>query len=337
MKTEIFVLVLSIFALSVKAQEQKYYEFGWNGKYGIVDFEGHEIAEPIYDWKSYTLNYKSSYIALNRRKSGALIINTSTGKQERLNFLADTYLINLNGTQYLYAYNDKEAFLMNHFDLEQRKILPKKYEEVRQVKDYLIGYLKLGKGENIVDILSEKDFEIKLKDQKIIKINDYKKVKDGKRLYAFVKENTTVFYDENLKQITTAPQKLDKFEDVQHYLLSAKKITIQKGDFETEIVGPAPDYPHINTSRENQEDGYVVFSIYQSRNDFTPFFKFKWNDKENSKILKDRYNNKIDVWKKKKNSHNQELQFLFYTDVNRKRVLFPQKYWNEIGLQVLEK
>lgn len=335
MKTKIFILIFSIFALSVKAQEQKYYEFGWNGKYGIVNSDGQEIVEPTYDWKSYTLGYKSPYIALNSKNDGAFIINTSTGTQERFHLLADNYQIKLEGKEYLYAYNDKEAFLINNFDLEQRKVLPKRYEEVRQRGDYLIGYLQLSKDEQTVDILSKKDLEIKLKDQKIIQINDYKKATDGKLIYAFTKVKSTVFYDENLKQIATVPKQLTEFKDIQDYLLSARKIAIVEEPYPitSAMTGSAPNYPHINTNNETQEEGYVWFNIYKSKNNFTPFFKFKWDMDINNRISNDRYNNKIEAWKKKEKSLSKELQFLFYTDVKREKILFPQKYWNEIGLE----
>jgi hypothetical protein len=67
--------------------------------------------------------------------------------------------------------------------------------------------------------------------------------------------------------------------------------------------------------------GYVWFNIYKSKNNFTPFFKFKWDMDINNRISNDRYNNKIEAWKKKEKSLSKELQFLFYTDVKRKNPL----------------
>lgn len=340
MKTKILIIILSVFALSAKAQEQNYYEFGWNGLYGIVDADGQEIVEPTYQWKSYTLHHKSPYIALNSKNNGAFIINSTTGKSERFRFLADTYLIKLDGKEYLYAYNYdiKDAFLMDNLDLEQRKPLPKRYDKVRQSGDYLIGYLSSENEENTVDLLSKNDLNIKLEAQQVIQITDYKNAADEKPVYAFIKKNTTVFYDENLKQIAVAPKQLKSFNEVQEYLQSAVKIDIEAETYPmiAEMTGPGPDYPHINTSRETHEDGYAVFNIFQSQHDVTPFFKFKWtNNRELHKLVSDRYNNKIEAWNRK--GHINELYFLFYVDVKNETILFPQKYWEEIDLHLIER
>lgn len=330
------MIMLSVIALSAKAQEQKYHEFAYDGKYGIVDSEGQEIIEPSYQWKVYTLHYKSPYIALNSYNNGAFIINFLTGIYERFTFLADTYLVDIDGKKYVYAYDDNRAFLMNNLDLEERKFLPKRYKEIRQSGNYLIGYLDSEGEEKTVDIFTKEDFQIKLSNQKVKEIKDYARAEVSGRLYAFIKQNSTVFYDENLTLIAVAPKELKGFNEVQDYLRSTVNIEIANETYPMEgaMTGPAPDYPHIGTRKETHEDGYAVFNICQSQNDCTPFFKFKWtNNSPLYRLVADRYSNKIEAWYRKE--HGSVLIFLFYTDVKQKTVLFPQKYWTEIDLQLI--
>lgn len=332
MKTTLIIL-LTLIALSSKAQE--YYEFAHNGHYGIVDADGQEIIPPTYLWKSYTLHHEAPFIALNSKNDGAVIIHTLTGKRERFIFLQDSYLTEIDGADYLYAYNDQEAFLMNNRDLHKRKTLPKRYQEVRQSGDFLIGYVSTEGAVNTVDILAKKDFAIKLSNQEIKQINDYSKATSGERIHAFVKANATVFYDENLKKITTAPKELKSFDEVKEFLRSSKNIEIADESYKMGEVGvrDLPDYPHIDTHKETDEDGYAVFNIFQSRNDFEPFFKFKWGENPNFRLTIDRYSNMIEAWNR--TEHGNKLVFLFYTDVKQKKVLFPKKYWADIGLQLL--
>ncbi|WCM42681.1 hypothetical protein MG290_03105 [Flavobacterium sp. CBA20B-1] len=336
MKNLLFTLttIFLLTAIATKAQEQQYFEFGWQNKYGIVDTDGQEIVAPIYDWKNYTLHYQSPYIALNSKNNGAIIINTQTGKKENFNYLAGSYLVDMDRKEYLFAYNDSTAFLMDNKDLEIRKNLPKKYIDIWQSGDYIIGNTAANDDGNTVDILSKKDLKIKLATQKI-KNTNYYKTTNGQKIYAFIQQNLTVFYDEELNQIAAASKEIKDFEEVQTYLLSNSKIAIIEEPYPiTEaMIGPPPKYPHINTRNETLEDGYVNFYIFQSKNDYVPFFKFKWNRSPQNKLIADRYVNKIEARSKKE--HINETLFLFYTDVIREKIFFPKKYWKEIGLEQL--
>lgn len=117
-----FLCILMIFS---QAQENKYHEFGWKQKYGIVDDKGNEVVAPIYLWTVYTLHHQSPFIALNSHENGGLIINKITGKIEKIDIMYDTYLVNLDGDEYFYAYTTADSYLINNLDLEKRIRLPK--------------------------------------------------------------------------------------------------------------------------------------------------------------------------------------------------------------------
>ena len=318
--------VIFFFCISMifsQAQERKYYEFGWKNKYGIVDSKGNEVVAPIYLWTVYTMHYQSPYIALNSHNDGALIINKISGNIEKFDFMHDTYLIDTADEEYFYAYNKTESYLINNFDLNKRLKLPKRYREVRQERKFLIGYLSNGSA----DILSQKDFKIIRENIPMTDFSSYKTI-DDKIIYIVTQKNAALFFDENLEQLFSSTKKLKEFKEIQEYL-ATKNIKINQEPYPiTEAeVGPGPEYPHINATTEG---GYVVYNIYQSRNDFQKFFKFK---QRNFRLYNDSYHNKVELSSKIKSRVIMHL--LFYTDINTKTVLLPKKYWSDIELQLI--
>lgn len=306
------------------AQEKKFYEFGWKENYGIVDKEGNEIVEPIYDWVAYTLQYKSPFIALNSRKNGALTIYTETGKIEKFTLFHDAHLIEFGSKEYIYATKDEKGFLLDNFDLNLRIELPKKYEDLRQAENYLIGYTNDSK-EAIVDFISIKDFKIKKENLSLMNINSYQDIDSHKFIYVIGQGNLTLFLDDNLKELAIASIPFTSFEEIQKFLLDKTKMKIVEKDYPIqEGMAVAPNYPHIDGVKDGQ---YAVYNIYKSRSDFQPFFKFR---QANLKVYDDAYDNKVVL-----EYANDKLFALFYTDIETKKVLLPKKYWDELDLQLI--
>lgn len=315
-----FLCILMIFS---QAQESKYHEFGWKQKYGIVDDKGNEIVAPTYLWTVYTLHHQSPFIALNSHENGGLIINKINGKIEKFDLMYDTYLLNLNGEEYFYAYNTTDSYLINNLDLEKRIRLPKKYQKVQLEEEFLIGNLT----ENNGDILSKKDFKIFKENIPMTDFSSYKTV-DRKIIYIANQKNTTLFLDENLNQLFSSKKSLKGFEEIQKFL-ATKNIKINEEPYpitET-MVGAGPDYPYIDAKMDGE---YVVYNIYQSRNDFQKFFRFK---RKNFRLSNDSYNNKVELSTRKENKVITHL--MFYTDVNTKTIFLPKKYWRDIELELL--
>lgn len=315
-----FLCILMIFS---QAQESKYHEFGWKQKYGIVDDKGNEVVAPTYLWTVYTLHHQSLFIALNSHENGGLIINKISGKIEKFDLMYDTYLVNLDGDEYFYAYNTADSYLINNLDLEKRVRLPKKYRKVRLEGEFLIGNLT----ENNGDILFKKDFKIFKENIPMTDFSSYKTV-DRKIIYIANQKNTTLFLDENLNQLFSSKKSVKGFEEIQKFL-ATKNIKINEEPYpitET-MVGAGSDYPYIDSKMDGE---YVVYNIYQSRNDFQKFFRFK---RKNFRISNDSYNNKVELSTRKENKIITHL--MFYTDVNTKTIFLPKKYWRDIELELL--
>lgn len=320
---KLFFLLLIFMVQFSQAQDRKYHEFGWKQKYGIVDDKGQEIVAPTYLWAVYTLHDQSQFIALNSYEEGGLIINKKTGKIEKFDFMYDTYLVNIADEKYFYAYNKNKSFLMNTLDLNKRIALPKIYQDVKQEGEFLIGNLP----ENNVDILSKKDFKI-LKEYKSMTDFSSYETGDHQRVYIVNQDKTTLFLDENLNQLFSAKNILKDFKEIQKFL-ATRNIKINEEPYPTDeaIIGPGPNYPHINAVIEGES---VVYNIYQSRNDFQKFFKFR---KKNFRLSNDSFNNKVELSTRIDNSIFTQL--LFYTDVHTKTIFLPKKYWGEIELELI--
>lgn len=336
MKIKIISFLLTFCACMARAQDQKYYEFGWNGLYGVVDSVGNEIVPPTYQWKAYALDSKSPFLAFNSKTKGGMAIHSVTGKQQHFDFFEDTRLLSVDGKEYLYAYDAKNAFLMDNYDLEKHLVLPKKYKRVKQTGDYLVGLLSKEGDVHTVDIIDAKNLSIKKSNQKMIQFREYLTDGNAGVIYAITQPHSTKFLDKNLKYMSTAKKKLADFESVQYYLQQKHQITIiqQKSLMNTTMVGPPPAYPYMKCPHISPADDFVVYNLYYSDSDFTPFFKFSYNTANPPfKFYGDPYQNKVEARIKKERTN--ELYFLFYADIKQKKVLFPQKYWDTIGLQML--
>lgn len=324
MMKNILILTFIVTASTAFAQEKKFYEFGWKNAYGIVDKEGNEIVEPIYDWVPYTLHYESVFLALNSRKNGALVINTHTGIIEKFDLIHDTYLIEFGDKEYMYAAKNEKGFLLDNFDLNLRIELPKKYENLRQAENYLIGYTNDSK-EAVVDFISISDFKIKKENLSLTDFKSYKIVESDRFVYVINQGDLTLFLDDNLKELTTSSKPMKNFEETQKFLVDKIQLKIEEKEYPIQsAMTVAPNYPHIDGVNDGQ---YAVYNIYKSRNDFKPFFKFR---QANLKAYNDSYDNKLEL-----EYPNNKLFALFYTDIETKTILLPKKYWKELDLQLI--
>lgn len=320
----ILTILLILTATINFSQVKNFYEFGWKENYGIVDKEGNEIVEPMYDWVAYTLHYNSPFLAFNSRKNGALTIQTETGKIEKFDLFHDTYLVEFGSKEYIYAVKDEQGFLLDNFDLNLRIELPKKYKDLRQADNYLIGYTNDSK-EAIVDFISIKDFKIKKENFSLLNVNSYQDIDSQNFIYVVNQSNSTLFLDDNLRELAKASKPLKDFEEIQKFLLDKTKMKIVEKDYPIqEGMAVAPNYPHIDGVKDGQ---YAIYNIYKSRNDFQPFFKFR---QANLKAYNDAYDNKVEL-----EYPNNKLFAMFYTDIETKTVLLPKKYWNELDLQLI--
>lgn len=330
MKTKILIILLSFFSLSASAQ-QRYFEFFWKGLYGVVDVKGRETLAPSYAEKAQAIHYQSPYLVLNSKDKEAYLIHTLSGKSEVLSFL-DSRLLNIGDHDYLYAYRDEESFLMNNFDLENRKLLPKKYKEVWQLGDYLIGITNKENSELRVDILSKIDIEVKKAN---LIANDFKYYRqaNGGAVYLVTRHNTTMVYDDNLEQIVSFSDVLADFASVQDYFLHQFDISIVDSEEPTggAMAGAAPSLPQIRLREEINDDGYATFEVLESEDNYVPIFKIKSDGKLFYSITADRHQHKFEAWARA--GDDMKLQFLFHVDTNKKAVFLPQVYWFEIDLQ----
>lgn len=177
-----------------------------------------------------------------------------------------------------------------------------------------------------------KDYEIKLSNQKIVDLNFYINEETKKLIYALEKKDSTLFFDENFNIITTAPKKINSHLEVADFLLENMNLKIQNqankvgGDFEPDF-----DYPYIDIKEESNQNEYLVFCFYYSENEYKPLFKIK---KQNNKLIEiDRKQNIINSFTK--NNNSKKLNFSFHVDVKQNKVLFPEKYWKLIGLELI--
>jgi len=76
---------------------------------------------------------------------------------------------------------------------------------------------------------------------------------------------------------------------------------------------------------------FVQYDIYYSQQDVLPFFKFK---KKNYELYNYADNNTLRLATNEGNSII--MQYLFHFDLQTKTVFLPEKYWNDIELQLIK-
>lgn len=318
----ILLVLISAFAFS---QDQNYYEFMHNEKYGIVDSKGEEIVSPKYDWKLYILDYQSPYIVLMSKTINPLIYNKITGESESIKYITGAYRIDYNNDKYIYIYNDQDGYLMNNKDLKKREKLPKRYQNVIQEKEFLIAYSDKSKN---ADIISKKDLNKIIDNLEVKNIESYEE-NSGKLIYVINQKNGTLFFNEDFKEIVRTKKKLKDFDEVFAFLKS-KNIVIKNNvyDIISTTTGPPPEYPHIDV-KKGMETNLICEIIY--RNEKKDYFSY---NPKHFKTSLDSYDNNLTLSRKVENRVFHHI--LFYVNPKEKIILFPKKYWKDIDLVLLE-
>ena len=325
---KILFLVVVCSSILLHAQKLNYREFLHDYKYGVVDLEGKEILPPTYDWKMYTLHHSSPFMVLMSKDLGPLIFNNETGKSEKLKSIAGASRITIGQQEYIYAYNEKEAFLMNNKNLDVRLNLPKTYARVWEMGGYLVGVLSEDT-KSKVDIFSKDGFIFKLKDVAIIDFARYNAA-DLKLIYVLNQPKKTVIFDENMVKIAEVPRNLKTFAEVDEFLRTKKKINIveMENKIISTMVGPPPLAPYIDL--QSLLSNIYVCNVYDSRNNYKALFTFNAGQ---FRVGNDAYKNQITLDRKEQNKVYPYLSF--YVDVETGKILFPEKYWKDIELTMV--
>ena len=308
--------------LNISAQNQNFYEFRHDYKMGVVDAQGNEVVEPKYDWKLYILNHNSPFFVLMSKTLDPLIVNKETGKTESVKYITGAYLIDLSKSEYIYIHDEKNGFLMDNKNLEQRIQMPKMYNDVIQEEDYLFGINSKGKADviaknNISEILMSIDFA---------SVDVYFDSKLNKFYVVHSAKKTSVF-DESFNSLFKTEAQLKDFKKVAAFL-KTKGIQIKEKTYPIDeaITGPAPEYPHFDIKKTEEQT--LLCYISESRTSQQNLFTF--NPKK-FRLSTDRYNNELTF---SRNEDNRVFDYLsFYINVKNKQILFPKKYWNAIDLK----
>lgn len=333
MKKTILLICTLLISLSVMSQDKKYYEFGWKEHYGIVDVDGNEVVSPVYEWIMINFSGQSDYTVLNSDERGAYVINTTTGESELFGALIN-YVIDIKEKEYTYGYNDERAFLINNLDFKDRIELPKKYESVKQVGDYLIGIVEYLDQGMCADLVSKIDFKVKKQGIVGDSFETYKR-KTGGSIYIIEEGSNTKFFDEQLDMIGQVTKPLDSFEKVSAFLKKTKQIELIEPD-ELDIVevaiGSYNDFSSMSFKSNIDTEGNMVYKITSSSEVPSPFFKIKIEERPKFKFYNDRINNKIEG-RFKIDDMQDQMYFMFHVDLESRKIFFPRKYWKELKLQ----
>lgn len=324
----IFLAFLCLFSGLLKSQ-QMYFDFEWESKVGIVNKKGKEIVSPIYSWKNYVIpNSSSSIVLMNNPNGKYLIINKNTGKREKIDLIQSSMVINIENAKYLLINKGNKAFLMNTSQTDKRLVLPKKYEDVWQLNDYLIAFEKSTKyGEqNTAEILLKDSFKSFVKTLPIKFINDFKTA-EGKDIYVVIQNETTLFFDTAFKPI----DRIEKELSVKEIPTAFKELTgIKLIEPKQEILVGAEGirkYPSI-TSEVDLKNDYITYSIKTSKDTKEPFFRIKIN---NRRFYDNFSNNHVEIEDIKTSKW-----VTFYLNLEDKTILLPKKYQKAIGIELLK-
>lgn len=130
--------------------EKTVLKYGKDGKYGLVDFEGKEITEPIYDDIS-SVTYKEGMLLIEQNgKKGIININgIQVIKPEYDNITVDNYYdvdTKYQRTGFIVCKTESNGYRYGYIDYKGDKILDTEYTEIERVTEisddniYIIAY-----------------------------------------------------------------------------------------------------------------------------------------------------------------------------------------------------
>ena len=114
----------------------KYYQ---NGKYGLIDFEGKQITEPIYD-SIDSLPYKEGELLVSQEGKtgvinikGNLMVDISYGSIEVDGYYKDENKYKYAG--YITSITTNEGYRYGYVDYQGKKVLENEYNEISRIND----------------------------------------------------------------------------------------------------------------------------------------------------------------------------------------------------------
>lgn len=277
--------------------EENVLKFNENGKYGLIDFEGKEIVEPIYD-NIYALEGVEKCLILEKDGKKGLI-NSKIGEIVIPVEYVEIMSISESSEDGFIVKNQDEKFGV--IGLDKSTILETKYDEVKRVTKnnfYAVvesekleivdkkGKVVLDSGfDQVVDmqtdrfvvvksgkyaVISEEGTEVikaNYDDIKYAFSNYYIAKKDGKYGILDITENTVVGFD---------------YENIS-YIDSADFFKCEKEDFTTDIYNRnlVKVLENVIVSELNTDVGYLRV---RSGNDYK-YYNFKFEEKTNKEIL----------------------------------------------------
>lgn len=277
--------------------EENVLKYVENGKYGLIDFEGKEIAEPIYDNIYALQGIEKSLVLEKDGKKG--VINSKTKEivvpveyqevQSASDLLEDGYVVKNQDGKY------------GLIGLDKSKILEEKYTEIKKISKnnfYAVveeekleiinkkGEVVLDKGfDQVVDMQTERFLVVKdgkygvistegikvigfdYEDMKYAFSNYYIAKKDGK--YGIIDITENVVLDFNYEKIS--------------YIESADFIQCENADFTTDIFDRniVKVLEKVIVSDLNVENGYIRV---RQGNEYK-YYNFKFEEKTNKEAL----------------------------------------------------
>lgn len=266
-----------------------------DGKWGLIDLDGKEIAEPIYDnidtlkgvensiivekdGKKGLLNDKGSKIIEpeyldvqslgDDYKNGYITIN-SENKYGIISFSGETVLENnyekienIYGEKYFVIRENGKQVLI---DKQGNKILSDGYDEIKQIANSGIIYTKQGKY-GLMDFEGNIKIEPEYEELKEINTDIYSAKKDGKTGIIDIDKNEKVAFEyKDIKYNKKAGIYITEDENYNSKILNS--------NFETKIEGILSE---INT-----DDGYMKIK----QGDDYKYYNFKFEEKEIKDVL----------------------------------------------------
>ncbi len=282
---------------SIVWYEENVLKYQKDGKYGLIDFDGREIVEPIYDNIYAMPGIENSIIIETNGKKG--LVNAVTEqiiiepKYLEITSLSESYE---NG--YIVKNENKKCGIIAP---DKTKILDEKYDDIRKVSGnnyYIVienGTLEVIDSSSNVILNKGYDSieEIALDNFVIIKNSKYGVIdKNGQTVLPAEYENIKfAFADYFIVQkdgkygiINKDGNQVVNFEyDTISYIKTADFFKAEKQDYTTDIIDRTFNkvLSNVIISELNIEDGYLRV---RSGNDYK-YYNFKFEEKSNKEVL----------------------------------------------------
>ncbi len=336
MKKILFSVALLTITLGLMGQGQNYKLFQWKGYTGIVDTNSNEIIEPSYE---HLVRMKShECYLLYGPDDHTLAINYRTGVYDSFDYMNRSN-ISIDGRRYMLAHQDSQAFLVDCETIVDKIPLAYRYTEIRPMDDLLSALRPDGENKYKVDLLSVENLDsVILTFDGIGNLYPCRNTRTQKTEYILPQADKAQIYDENFKLLSKVSRRFSRDIDIEDYISRRKDLESTaslKQAYEEEFERPKT---WIDTSDELLEEGYMLINIIHEKNqkfETIPFFKFKW-DKESMQNYKITSLGENSVYVFKNGEQEFGCYIRFITDPKKRKIFFPNKYREIIGLQMID-